>query len=386
MPRYEVRILTKNGPKAVLIDGPSKDYVTKIGARQGRVASVTLKRGFDIIPGMTGAERYIWLMRMSSMVTAKVSTTEALKLMMTTFGGTIKKASTSMLGKVEAGMDIAAAMEQDPRNFPVTTTALMRAGIAGGDTGRAMRDVAEFEYKLSTAQKGSMKDVYNALGSFFIAFALMVATTRYFGPMVMDNPMFKHAKGVDVEWARTTGEVCTDTMIALTVILVFFGWLGTIGRRLLPDIADNIILKIPFYKDLILSKNNHVTLYKLGLLVNSGVRIEESLQITEDSAPRGALKTDLKRALAAMRSGKPWATAMKTLHATDKAALATSSDRADVARTLGMLAQQYADLYIQRIQAFAPTLGMIAAIFMTLAGGILFAQTILPMLQLAAAI
>ena len=86
----------------------------------------------------------------------------------------------------------------------------------------------------------------------------------------------------------------------------------------------------------------------------------------------------------AVRQGKPWASAMDTLHQTDKAALATSNDKKETARTLDMLANQYSDLYIARISTFAPTLGMVAAIFVTLAGGVLFLQTILPMLQLSA--
>ena len=386
MARFEVRIMTKMGTKSILVDGPDTEYAKRIASRQGRVASVTRKVNFDILPGMSPAERYIFLMRMSSMVTAKVSTSEALRLMKASFGGNIRKASQAMLNQVENGLDIPSAMESDPKNFPITTTALMRAGVAAGDTGKAMRDVGEFEHKLANASKGSLKEVYSAIGSFFIAGALMLATTQYFGPMVMDNPMFKHAKGVDVEWARTAGNISTIAMLTLMGVVGFFGWLGTVGRRIFPDIADGIILRIPFYKDLILAKNNHVTLYKLGLLVNSGVRIEEALSITETAAPRGALRTDLRRALNAMRSGKPWAAAMKTLHSTDKAALGTSSDRNDVSRTLQMLANNYADLYIARIQIFAPTLSLIAAIFMTLAGGLLFAQTILPMLQLAAAV
>ena len=383
MPRYLVRVVTKNGPHTMQVEGPNTEYAKVVAARSGRVTSVTQQRSFDITPGLSYADRYVFMKRMSTMLASRVSTGEALRLMEDSFTGKIRKVAKTMRAKVEMGLDVPTAMEQDPRNFPVTTTALMRAGVAAGDTGQAMNDVAEFEHKMSNSTKGSMKEVYNAVGSFFMASAMIIATTKYFGPMVMDNPIFRDAKGVNVEWARTAGNIATVACVVMGVILLFFAWLGTVGRRLFPNIADGLILRIPFYKDLILAKNNHVTLYKLGLLVNSGVRIEESLSITEQSAPKGALRTDLKRALVAMRSGKPWATAMQTLHPTDKAALSTSSDRTDVARTLIMLAQQYADLYVQRIQAFAPTMGMLAALFMTAAGGLLFAQTILPMLQLA---
>ena len=384
MARFEVRVMGRRGPKTVQIEALTSKDAERIAAKQGRVTHVKRQFGFDFKPGMSGSERFTFMMRMSTMITSKVGAAEGLRLMATSFSGNIRRASQSMLERIEAGMDIPGAMEQDRRNFPTTTSALVRAGTASGDTGKALRDAADFEYKMANAHKGSMKQVYQAIGSFLTAGVMMIGTTEYFGPMVMDNPMFKNAKGVDVEWARTVGDVCTITMIVLMVVFGIFAWFGTVGRQVIPDIADKIILKIPYYKDLILSRNNHVTLYKLGLLIKSGVRIEEALNLTQQSSPRGALKNDLQRALTSVRNGQPWAIAMSTLHDTDKAALSTSTDRRDIANTLDVLATQYSDLYIQRISTFAPLLSMIAALFMSLAGGILFLQTIMPMLQLSA--
>ncbi len=384
MPSYHLKIVTRAGTQSMLVQANNEADAKRIGQRRGRVVSVRKRSGFNLIPGMTTNERYQWMVRMSSMIGAKVSTGDALRLMAREFGGNIKRASMGMLEKVEGGMDLPTAMAQDSRNFPSTTTALVKAGVASGETWKALRDAAEFEYKMATAHKGSMKQVWNAIGNFIVAGIMMIGTTQYFGPMVMNNPMFKNAKGVDTEMPRVVGNWCTGVMVVLLAVFAIFFLLGTVGRQTFPDIADKIILKIPFYKDLILSRNNHVTLYKLGLLIKSGVRIEEALRLTEESSPRGALKNDLKRSLVAVRSGKPWASAMDTLHQTDKAALATSSDKQETARTLDMLANQYSDLYIQRISTFAPSLGMVSAIFVTLAGGVLFLQTILPMLQLSA--
>lgn len=384
MARFEVRIVGRSGPKSVLIEAANAKEAEKLALKQGRVTSVSRKYGLDLAKGMTGADRYTWMVRMSTLIASKVGTAESLRLMATSFSGPIKKSSHAMLERIESGMDMPTAMAQDRKNFPPTTTALVKAGTASGETWKALRDAAEFEYKMANAHKGSMKQIWAAIGSFLTAGVLMIGTTEYFGPMVMDNPMFADAQGVDIEWARLAGDICSYTMIALMAVFGVFFWFGTAGRQIIPDLADKLILRVPYYKDLILSRNNHVTLYKLSLLIASGVRIEEALNLTEQSSPRGALKADLNRALRAVRNGKPWATAMDTLHDTDKAALSTSTDRADIARTLDILATQYSDLYIQRISTFAPALSMVAAVFMTLAGGILFAQTILPMLQLSA--
>lgn len=385
MPRYEVRVMARKGPKTLQIEALNEKDATRVASKQGRVTGLRKQFGFDLTPGMSAAERFTFMMRMSTLLSSKVGAAESLRLMATSFSGKIRKASQAMLERLEAGMDIPGAMEQDRRNFPPTTTALVKAGTASGDTGKSMREAAQFEYKMANAHKGSMKQVYQAIGSFLTAGAFMLGTTLYMGPMVMNNPIFANAEGVDIEFARSFGDVCTIIMAVFLAIFGVFALFGTVGRQIAPDLVDKVILKIPFYKDLILSRNNHVTLYKLGLLIDSGVRIEEALNLTQQSSPRGALKADMQKALAAVRKGQPWAKAMTTLHDTDKAALGTSTDRKDIAFTLDTLASQYSDLYIQRISTFAPLLASIAAIFMTLASVVMFVQTILPMLQLSAA-
>src|SRR3546814_7624627 len=79
------------------------------------------------------------MIRMSSMVGSKVGTAEALRLIVTTFGGNVRRAAQGMLDRVEAGMDLPAALEHDRKNFPMATTALVKAGAQGGETWRALK-------------------------------------------------------------------------------------------------------------------------------------------------------------------------------------------------------------------------------------------------------
>lgn len=386
MARFVARIIGKKGAETVEVDARDRQGAERILRRRGRILTIKRKVGIDLTPGMTPSERYTFMIRMSSMVGSKVGTAEALRLIATTFTGNIKRAAQGMVDRVEAGMDLPTAMEHDRKNFPLATTALVKAGAASGETWRALKDAGDFEHKMQTIRKSSSKEMLSATASFLVAGALIIGTNEYFGPQVMANDMFRSADGVDVGWITKTADVLTWIMIILMSLFGIMFWLGTIGRRIIPDAADAIILRIPYYKDLILARNNYVTLYKLSLLIRAGVRIEEAIQLTEEGSQAGALRSDLRRALIAVRSGQPWAAAMRTLHPTDRAALISSSDRQDIARTLDLLSSQYRDLYIHRITSFAPTLQVISALFMTLAGGILFGLTILPMLQLAASL
>lgn len=386
MGRYLARVITRNGVELLELQASEKSQAERMASRKGTVLDVKKRHGIDLAPRMSAADRYTFMVRLSTMLGSKVGTAEALRLLSQNFGGTIRKAAKSMLTRVESGYDLPTAMEFDRKNFPATLTALVKAGGAGGQTWRALKDAADFEYKLSQLRKTSNKGIWSALVSFLIAGVLMVTTTEIFGPWVLDNPMFSNNADVQVKWVETAGNILTVVMVVMLAVLGGFVWMATIGRQLFPNFFDQIIVKIPYYRELVLAQNNYVTLYKLGLLVKSGVRIEESLQLTWEGCPRGALKTDLQNALAAVRGGRSWGTTMVTLHSTDRAALSASADRDDVARTLDVLAIQHRDIYVQRISSFAPALQLVAALFMSLASGVLFGETVLPMLQLSASI
>src|SRR5690606_21319778 len=96
------------------------------------------------------------------------------------------------------------------------------------------------------------------------------------------------------------------------------------------------------------------------------------------------LKDDLNRAITAVKKGQPWSNAMHTLHPTDKAALAISESKEQVANTLDALAFQYRENYARVVGSFGPTLQVLSALFLVLSGGILFGYTILPILQVSA--
>lgn len=353
--------------------------------RRGRVVSLKREGLFDLQPGLSPSERYTFLVKLSTMIASKVSMGRALDLMGEAFTGNIRRVSKSLSDRVNSGMDFISAIEGERKSFPPSLIALIRSGFAAGNASNALREAAEFEQLMQQIRKGSMKDILTGIGYFAAAAALTVATVEYFGPMVSGQAMF-NTPGVDTDWIEKFGRVFMWINIGLLAVIAFMAFMGTIGRRLYPAGIDRVIARIPFYADLVLAKNNYITFYKLSLLVRSGVRIEETLEITAMDIGPGALRADILRSLELIRKGRPWAGGMETLDPTDRASLLASSDREDVARTFRLLADQFRDLYISRMQTLAPALNILAALFMSIASAILFGLTILPMLQLAASI
>jgi general secretion pathway protein F len=186
-----------------------------------------------------------------------------------------------------------------------------------------------------------------------------------------------------VGWSHVLADVTGIAMIVIGFLVGFLVFLSTIGKLAAPSFCDKIILRIPFYKDLVLAKNNFVILYGLSRLVGTGVPMDQALHLQAVSAPKGSMRDDLEAAHKAIKAGRPWAPAMKNLHPTDKAALSTSQDREQVSRALEAMSHQYQIIFAQRVATLAPVLQLLAVTFLVLSGVILFGMTVIPILQLS---
>lgn len=388
MAHFKANIKTKKGVEALEIEAENVKKATMIARRHGKL--MTIKKVSN--PGglfektLSPAERQVFLQRLSAMLSSKLGASEALQVIKDSFSGTIKMIASRMLKHMEAGADVVQALEKiGAPNFPESILALIKAGSRSGDTWRSLRDAAEFEKEMERVRKGSGKGMWSGIAGFFIAAAVTLGTKFVVAPFLMDSDFFKMtADKTDLSFIDGLSSFLGWTMLGLSIIFITLFLLGSVGRKVIPSQADYIIMKIPFYKDLILARNNYTILYGLSMLISSGVPMEQALSLSASSSPKGQLKTDLEKGVKAIKVGKPWAQAMESLHATDKAALSVSADREQIAHTLSALAYQYRESYAAVVGSFGPSMQLISSIFLVLSGGVLFGYTMLPMLQVAA--
>ena len=382
---FKVKVIDKKSSSVKEIEVNARDLqeANMKALNHGAVISVSKRFSFGLKRKLSSSERFIFLNRLSTMVSSKVGMGEALKLMTETFKGNISQVSAALHRRMEQGSELGEAMEDiGPAAFPSGIVALVKAGTQGGDTGKALLDAANFEQELNDIKKNSAKGMFSAVFGFLFAGAFLIGSSFYLSPKVKESPLFRDTQ-MDTQVVDLMADVLGWVMIVVMFIFLMLVLLGSFLKRIIPNISDAIIMKIPFYKDLILSKNSYATLYGLSMLVGSGVRIEDSLRITMDNAPKGALKSDLKKSWVAIKEGDTkWPQKMTTLHPTDRAALMTSSDREQVASTLYNLSYQYRRLYAERLAIMVPTMQLISALLLSLTGAIMFGQIIMPMLTL----
>lgn len=383
---WVARIRSGVETKEVLVVGSNESEARRQAGREGNVVSIKKSKASFLKAGMNRNERFVFLMRLSTMIGSKFPVSDALRLMISSFGGKIKEAAKTALPQVDRGVPLGEALATDPRNFPGSIGLLIKTGSASGDTAGALREAAEFERLIGEASRGAMVAIVRSFMYMFMALGLLLVNQYVIIPKMFESSIMKMAKKTDFSiWVNIGLWAMIGTCIIMG-ILISLVILATVGRRLAPDKVDALILKLPVMRDIVISQDNYIGLYRMSLLVRAAVPLNEVLASCAESTRPGALKEDFKRAYNGLRRGEKWAKYMMTLHPTDRAALMLMPDIDELSKNLNYMAEQSKALYLQRLGVVSPTMDVISAMLISIAGFIVLVVTTVPQLQLVAEI
>ncbi|WP_448206627.1 type II secretion system F family protein [Azospirillum sp. sgz302134] len=384
MARFEVRLIAAGKARSLTVDAPDAEAARAMLSGRGRILDVRRRRSWNLGRALDHNERHILFIRLAAMLESRVGLAEALRRMATSFEGRIRSVAQRLADAVEVGDDLPGAMERLPNDFPRTVVALVRAGGYGTGTPDALRNAARFETEMLSSSRDFQISLWVSVGHAVLGAVTMIATAHVLSPWMMKTELFRNSQvQVDVGWVELASDITTALVLAFLFGLLLLSALGVVGRRLAPVAVDRLMLALPVCRHLALGLSHYITLYKLSLLIGSGVGMDKALTLAADSANGGQLAEELRRAARAVAQGRSWTGPLRSIHATDRASLAGAESRAEMARTLHALALQHRDLYLLNVRLSQPVLRGIGIVFLGVAGVVLFGLTILPILQLA---
>lgn len=382
MKNFKIKIAVGRKVMETTISANSIDEARKLASRRGQLLSI--KAAGSAGSKLSLQDRLMLFQRLASMVGSKVGASDALEIIYQSFTGSIREAARILRDEIRGGATLFEAMDRaGPKYFPEAIVAIVKTGSRGGDLAMALREAARFERELAQVKKASSKGIASAMMGFVAGVITILASTYYVAPMILNSSLVEASGAGDIGWVMTMANVISMIALGASVIMGGIFIYGVVIRPFAPAAVDRGILRIPFYRDMALAKTNYMVFFGLAVLLKAGLRVEESLELTIESAPKGELRNDLERARTALVKGsaKPWASYMTMLHPTDKAALATAQDQAQTARTIEELAQTYQQLYQSRLELFVPAVQIFSAVFLALAGFVLFGVSIIPLMQ-----
>lgn len=381
MPKWIATVRRNRGYRSIKLSARSAEEATEAARRHGEVESVSRAPSSFTVLRLSRYERGIFFVRVGTMLRSRVSQSDAMREMATNYRGNIKRAAALAFDNIQTGKTLVEALEMDTVNFPASIVAMLRASAMNGDMPSALGEVATFEEEMAKVTRGSMAFLWKALMGFVLSLAMIIASTYWMAPKVLDNPIIR-ARHYDFDWLIKLGVASLFVLGAFLALVVVIALASTLGRAVAPVQADRLIGLVPFYKDLVTAKVNHIALFRMSVLMGTPMMYEQVLQSCAEDTRPGVMRRDLERAIVALKDGKPWARELSALHSTDRISLSMSTDRKETSRSLRSLSEQYSELYRRRVEFVGPALATIGAVWVTYSGGLMFAQTMIPMMQL----
>lgn len=381
---YDVTVRQGNRVTTNPIVASSEGEARLIAVRMGTVLGQPKKQKENQRGGMRASERYVFLHQLATMNIAKVSLSVALKTLREHHGSRIGRCAAQLEAGVASGRSIADLMYEDKKNFPGAVGLLVKAGSKGqGGTAMALKKAAEFERQILGAATKGAKGMYSA--GFWISAATIsiFACPLWLTPYLQNSQLFQLTK-IPIEWtwldnlSYVTG-FCTMLLMLLGMFIFF---LVGIGQRLFPQFSDSIVLKLPYLRDMVFTRDNFISLYRFSLMVKAGVSLEESLDTTWRDTRKGALKDDLAKALNNVKTGRPWADGFRTVDPTDRVALSMASDKERLGEILEQVSDQNRAIYVRRLEVLQPIMQVIGGLSMVLVYAITGLYSIVPFSEL----
>lgn len=380
---YEARIKKGEVTDTLAIQASNEAEARRILEGQGQILRIRRKTRLSIGRSLSRGDRIIFLRRLAMMMKSKVTITNSLNIISASFTGKVGEVAKILEQKILNGDDLIEAMRSLPADFPSATISLIKSGMHGGELHKALNDAAVFEGEMHVIGRKARNGIVVAAIEFLIAATLIIGTAYKVGPWVLETGMMKSSpESINVGWAFVLADILAVIIGLISIGMVVLFSIAYIFKPTIPDFSDKVILRIPVFRDLVLSRTYYSVFYGLSLLISSGVRLKDCLQLSASSAPDGAIKQDLMDAVEALEDGRSWASEMKNLHQTDRACIETSQDRQEIADAFMEIAGIHKINYSTRVEQVVPVLRLSSNFLMAMAGFLIFAMTMLPNLQM----
>lgn len=380
MPVFDVRVRQGNRVFITPVVATSPVEARIAAQRQGIVIGEPRVRKDLRHGGMTQPERYVFLYQLATMAIARVPLSESLRILRRSHTGRVSAAAAGLEAGVSTGRHLADLIYEDKKNFPGAVGLLVKAGSKGtGGTAEALQKAADFERLIINATTKGVKGIYLALFWLVTATASLFAFPAVLTPYLLESDLFK-LSNTPIQWVELDifSYICGFVLLAMLIFGIGLIFIVRVGQVLFPEFSDRLVLKIPFLKDVVFTRDNFVSFYRFGVMIKAGVSLEEALDVTWRDTRKGTLKDDFGRALNNVKVGKPWAKGFRTVTESDQASLSMATDRERLALILEQLANQNQALYLQRLEVVQPIMSFISALSMLAVYGVIGLYSIIP--------
>ena len=238
--------------------------------------------------------------RLTSLIEAGIPILAAMNILWRqTEDKTIQLVVSHMRSQLEQGSQISSAIDDFPQIFPLVFRALIRVGELSGALVPVLRKLGEYlDYRAQVVSRTKRATLYPTI---VIVFSIMVVI----GMFAFVVPTFQKVLiklKVDLPWITKaiigiSEAIRSPMFIACFVVFLILGFMAVkfIKKdRRLSYYFDKLILKVPYFGDIIFIFSLSQVVRSLSILLGAGVPILESLNVASTTAGNKKTIADLE--------------------------------------------------------------------------------------------
>ena len=219
----------------------------------------------------------------------------------------------NLRAEVNAGLGLAKAMSQHPKEFSALYTAVISAGEQGGNLGEVLGQLADdLQDQQTLKAKLLSASLYPAIVSLialliviFLLSSVVPQVAQVFSGSQRKLPALTVAMLALSDFVRNHGWT-----VALALLLSWLGFHQAMKQHALRLRFDAAVLRLPMVGRLATGYNTARFASTLAMLTSAGVPILKAMQSAADTLSNQAMREDVLDALILVREGAPLAMAM----------------------------------------------------------------------------
>ncbi len=260
--------------------------------------------------GKVKSDELVMLTRnLGSMLTAGLTLTRALSVIeRQSTNHRLKGVLKQLVEKINNGSQFNEALKGFPEVFNDMYVAMIRAGEEGGNLAESLKTLSvqmEKSSNLTKKIKGAM--IYPAI---VITVMIIIAVLMMIYVMPQITGVFKNINmelpATTVFLIATSDFFVEHTLLAVgSILAIFFGFVSFIKSKLGKFLISWMVTRLPVIGTMAKETNSARTARTMASLLNSGVDVMQSIQITEEVVQNVFYKRILREAKIRVEKGSP---------------------------------------------------------------------------------
>mgnify|MGYP002725677772 CR=1 FL=1 len=263
---------------------------------------------------VNATQKAVFAKHLSVMLKSGLTVNEAIDIASQSALGRLKKVLRGVLKSVQAGNDLASSFARYPKVFTGAFISATAAGESSGTLDKNLDYLAkqlEKEKELTGKVKGAMFYPLVVLAASFglglaMAFLVLPKIVPLFEGLKMELPLSTRVLIWSSHFVQSNS---TALFIGIIIFVVFFVWL--VRQKFIKPLTHWLFLKIPVVKGISINSNLVRFCRTLGMLLKSGLTINEALEITSETAANYHYKKALRQVSSSIGKGAKLSTNLK---------------------------------------------------------------------------